>query len=339
MTAAVVGGGPAGLLTALLLRRRGGSVTLWERDRDADAGFGVILPAAALELLARTVPDVADAVASQLVRWETTTVRRGGETWSTGATPDLAAIARRTLNRLLWYACEDAGVLLRQRVAPSLSALSASHEVVVCAGGVRSPAEHHAAFETRIHHVGPQYVWLGLDEAVEGLTFQAQPTEHGLVMAHAYPYAPSASTFLVEAPRPMTAGAIERLFKVRVRTSGRRDALVWRRFRERHVTPWASGNIVLVGDAAHTAHYSVGHGTHLAFEDAAVLVNSLLTTPNMERALRAYERFRRPNVERVQRQGRTSAAWFSHAAEALDLPLRRFAVSLLTRGGRLEDCA
>jgi 2-polyprenyl-6-methoxyphenol hydroxylase-like FAD-dependent oxidoreductase len=274
-----------------------------------------------------------------VVRWDVTTVRRDDETWSTGGAPDLSAVARATLNRLLWTACADAGVILRERVAPPLSALSASHDVVVFAGGVGSSCDHHPGFEVRTRNVGPQYSWLGLDEAVGGLTFQARPTPDGLCMAHAYPYADGASTFLVEAPRALTAAAVEEVFRVRVRTPGPRDALTWRRFRERHVRPWTSGNVVLVGDAAHTAHYSVGHGTHLAFSDAAVLADMLLAESVPATALRGYERLRRPAVERTQAQGRASSEWFSHAEAALDLPISRFAVSLLTRGGRLDKCA
>ncbi|GAA3027812.1 FAD-dependent monooxygenase [Actinokineospora globicatena] len=346
MRAAVVGGGPAGLMTALLLIRRGVAreVVVWERDREENAGFGVILPPEADALLRRAAPHLADEFAEHVVRWETTTVERDGDSWTTSATPDLAAIARATLNRLLWQECVSAGVIVRERVAPRLHALATSYDLVVCADGAGSLADQ-AGFDVSLSQVGPRYAWLGLDRAVDGLTFLTRPVAGGVFMAHAYPFASSASTFLLEGPRAIDPEDIRALFGLRVSTGTGDDTYQWRTFRERVVRPWSLGNIVLVGDAAHTTHYSIGHGTYLAFADAEALVDALAGANTvgantagantLAAALRVYEDTRRPAVESAQDLGRASAAWFTQAVDELDRPLSRFAASLLTRGGRL----
>lgn len=323
-------------MTALLLKQRGVArdVAVWERDPEENAGFGVILPPEAHDLIHRAAPHLANAIARHLVHWEKTTVQRAGNSWTTTATPGLAAIARSTVNRLLWEACDAAGVILRERTAPRLHALSTAYDLVVCADGAGSLADR-AGFELTVRHVGPQYAWLGLDHAVDGLMFLAEPAADGLYMAHAYPFTDTASTFLVEGPRALDPEDVEKLFGFGVRTSPSRDTYSWRTFRERTVRPWSLHNVVLVGDAAHTTHYSIGHGTHLAFEDAVVLVDSLAAGHAREPALRSYEEIRRPVVEKAQELGRVSAEWFTRAVNELDLPLSRFAASLLTRGGRL----
>jgi anthraniloyl-CoA monooxygenase len=329
---AVVGGGPAGLLTALLLKRRrvAREVVVWERDREAGCGFGVILPPEALDLIRDRAPRLASSLTQHLVHWRTTTIRRGGES-RTSPTPPLSAIARSWVNRVLWEACGAEGVLLRERVAPRLEALATAYDLVVCADGAGSQAGQ-AGFGVTVEDVGLPYAWLGLDVPVDGLTFLAEPTADGLFMAHSYPFSDVASTFLVEGPSALEPAEVSRVFGAPVRSGPGRT---WRTFRERTARPWSRENVVLVGDAAHTTHYSIGYGTHLAFEDAAALVDSLAAAPALEPALWGYEEARRPAVERAQELGRLSAEWFAHADGEIDLPLTRFAAHLLTRGGRL----
>ncbi|WP_184291790.1 FAD-dependent monooxygenase [Nocardiopsis algeriensis] len=334
MRVAIIGGGPAGLLTGLLLKQRGVAdhAVVWERNRKGTAGFGVILPPEVLDLLRRTVPRLADAVSPHLARWEKTCVSRNRERWMT-ATPPMAAIARSTLNRLLWRECDAQGVVLREREAPKLPALASSYDLVVCADGAGSQA-HQAGFVTTVEEIGPPYAWLGTAQSLDTLTFLAESTVDGCYMAHAYPFSDSAGTFLVEGRRARTPTDLTALFGLPVRPDPARDNSVWRRFRERTVRSWSRGNIVLVGDSAHTVHYSIGSGTHLAFEDAVVLVESLAAAGSLHRALSLYEETRRPVVEQFQGLGRISAEWFSRVDDVFDLPLSRFAAGLLTRGGR-----
>ena len=333
----MVGAGPAGLFTALLLRQRdiAVDVAVWERDREETAGFGVILPPEAVELIHRTASVLADELTPHLVHWRKTTVARCSDPPTVVPTPPLSAIARTALNQVLWEACGAAGVLLREREAPGLPALSAAYDLVVCADGAGSQAGA-AGFEVKVQEVGPPYVWLGLDHAIDGMNFRVERTADGPYLAHAYPYSDSASTFLVEGPSPLRPDEIAALFDVSVRTSPERRNGNWRMFRQRTVRPWWRENVVLVGDAAHTVHYSVGYGTYLALRDAVSLVDQLAGVESTAAALAAYEQERRPAVEWSQLQGKMSAEWFAEVEDVLDLPPSRFAASLLTRGGRLQ---
>lgn len=337
MRAAIVGGGPAGLFTALLFKQRGimDHVVVWERDREEHSGFGVILPPETLALVRQMAPRLASVIGQHLVHWQRTTIRREGRSWTTCATPALSAIARSALNRMLWETCGAAGVVLRERQAPKLQSLATAYDLVVCADGAGSQADR-AEFEITVEEIGPSYAWLGLDRAVDGLTFLAEPTVDGLYMAHSYPYTDSASTFLVEGPRPLDQASLAALFRLPVRGGRAQETHGWRTFRERRARRWSRQNIVLVGDAAHTTHYSIGYGTHLALADAVALVECLVAEKTQGQALRAYERVRRPVIEMAQEEGRISANWFSRAGDVLNAPLSRFAASLLTRGGHLH---
>ncbi len=225
---------------------------------------------------------------------------------------------------------------LREHEAPELQALSSDYDLVVCADGAGSRADD-AGFHTTLQEVGPLYAWLGLDDAVDGLTFLAEPADDGLYVAHAYPFTDAASTFLVEGPQALDAAEVGRLFGVRARTSPSQGADVWGRFRERTVRPWSRENVVLVGDAAHTVHYSIGHGTCLALEDAAALVDRLADGDGATRCPPcARTRTRGAPSWSTPRSKDGSARSGSLArADEIDLPLGRFAANLLTRGGRL----
>jgi anthraniloyl-CoA monooxygenase len=150
---------------------------------------------------------------------------------------------------------------------------------VVCADGAGSPVTD-AGLGLAVREVGRRCSWLGLDIALDGLMFLAEPTSDGLYLAHAYPYSGKASTFLVEGPRPLDPTELSALFDLPVGTGSPTDGLGWRVFRERTVWPWWRDNVVAVGDAAHTAHCSIGYGTYLAFRDAMALVESLAAAPS-----------------------------------------------------------
>lgn len=323
-------------VSALLRRELDGEVVLWERAAGSDAGFGVVLPIETRATAARIAPALADGLAARSVRWRRTSVCREGETWSTELGPEFAAIGRAELNALLQEVCAEAGVRLRHGDAPGVDALSRTHDLVVLADGAGSIAGS-VGFGVSLRPLGPRYAWLGLDRAVDGLEFRARTTSEGCYTAHVYPYSGTASTFLVEGPRALPDDRIGELFGERVRPAAGPGGFGWRSFRERTVTPWSKGNVVVVGDAAHTVHYSVGHGTRLALDDAVALADALAGAGTVADALASYERDRRPAVELAQERGRISAEWFTGVGDRLELSLPRFAASLVTRGGRLAD--
>ncbi|MGY1456684.1 FAD-dependent monooxygenase [Streptomyces sp. SS8] len=342
MRIAVVGGGPAGLAFAAFARLADppDEVTVWERHQVEDTyGFGVILPPAALDTIHRADPLLADALAPRLAGWDEITVHRHGRSLTTRA-PRLGAMSRRALLRLLRQRCAQLGVRLHQGApAPGAAALAARYDLVVAADGARSATRDALAgrFGTTTERIAPDYVWLGAERAFDGLAFILADTPRGPVTAHTYPYEPGRSTFLVEAAHRPGTDELARLFAGPL--AGARlleNRSRWSRFLQVRNSTWSSGNVVLLGDAAHTAHYSIGSGTRLALDDAHALVTALRCQPSLPAALAAYEAARRPAVEHTQRIGRASAAWFAGLAEAGDAPPERFLVDLVTRGGRVS---
>lgn len=331
----VNGGGPAGMAFAMFAARsgRGDEITIrdWAGPRDT-YGFGVILPPAAIEVFRDADPDLADELSGHVTAWDRLSVHRHGRTASIPA-PRLGAVDRRTLLGVLRRRCIASGVRFEHgAVDPGLD----GHDLVVAADGARSATRRHraAAFGTSAREIGPAYIWLGAERSLEHLRFLVAETPAGPAVAHAYPYSPERSTFLVEAdgdPAPAVlaewfAGPLggARLLENRSR---------WSRFREIHNRTWSAGNVVLIGDAAHTAHYSIGSGTRLALDDARVLADTLCAQPRLADALAEYEAARRPIVEHTQRIGRLSAAWFTRLP---DVPMERLLDDLATRGGQIS---
>ncbi|HEX8343198.1 MAG TPA: FAD-dependent monooxygenase [Actinoplanes sp.] len=335
MRIAVNGGGPAGLAFALFARMAGRNDEITIRDRTGAGdtyGFGVIMPPAALEVFRDADPGLSDALQRHLVEWDRLSVHRHGRT-ATMRTPALGAIDRRTLLGLLRQRCADLGVrLVRGDAVPVCD----DYDLIVAADGARSATRTAlaGAFGTTTRNIGADYIWLGADRAVDGMTFLIAKTPAGPAVAHAYPYLPDRSTFLVEArghpsPAELAARFAGPLGGARLLENRSR----WSRFPEVRNATWFSGNVVLIGDAAHTAHYSIGSGTRLALDDARVLAATLRSEACLVDALAAYEALRRPVVEHTQRIGRSSAEWFSRLPDTSAEPLLR---DLVTRGGQLS---
>ncbi|MFI6122078.1 bifunctional salicylyl-CoA 5-hydroxylase/oxidoreductase [Streptomyces sp. NPDC051064] len=369
---AVIGGGPGGLYAAALLKRLdpGREITVWERNAPDDTfGFGVVLSDETLGGIEHADPVVYRALSGAFVRWDTIDVVHRGATLTSGG-HGFAALGRRTLLRILHERCASLGVRLRFRTeAPPAAELAARHDLVIAADGV-----HSATREAHARHFGPavtdhrnRYIWLAADFAFDAFRFEIAETEYGVMQLHAYPFSrpspdhhPStrpfgppresgASTVIVEMREEVwraagldtcdTARSAEHCAKVFAEALGgrplRSNKSSWLTFATVTNAHWSHGNTVLLGDAAHTAHFSIGSGTKLAVEDALALAACVEEQPDLPTALAAYEAERRPVVLSTQRAAAASLRWFEELPQYVDQPPRRFAFNLLTRSRRV----
>ncbi|WP_433475751.1 FAD-dependent monooxygenase [Spirillospora sp. CA-142024] len=356
---ACVGGGPGGLFFATLIKQAHPSaeVTVFERNRPDDVfGFGVVFSDATLANIHRADPVLREALAGHGRHWDPIEVRLKGERITCGGN-GMAAIHRRTLLALMRARATEVGVDLRYGTEISGPEDLPGHDLIVAADGANSRFRESLAAELRprVDVASAKFIWFGTDYMFDGLTFVHERGPHGVFAVHGYPISEDVSTFIVETdeetwraagldefdvaspPGPSdekTRRYLEDLFAEQV---GGRRLLVnnsrWANFRTRRAHRWHSGNVVLLGDAVHTAHFSVGSGTKMAMEDAIALAAGLTEHPDdLESALAAYEAARKPPVEKIQNSARPSLAWWEHFGRYHDAfdPLQ-FAFHFLSR--------
>ncbi|MDQ0380441.1 FAD-dependent monooxygenase [Amycolatopsis thermophila] len=354
--AAVLGGGPGGLYAARLLKLAYPSceVTVYEQGTpDATFGFGVGLAAGTQRKLDAADPDTLRDLVAAGHRHDMT-LRVGADTVRV-RNDRLIGIARTELLAILHRHAEKAGAALEfgsRRTAAELDA-----DLVIAADGVSSETRGNGPFGTRIDVGRGLYLWCGTDFALEDAVFAPVHTEHGTFVTHAYPYSGGRSTFLIEtdertwrnagfdvstAATPFDASDevslayLGEIFAEQLRGRpliGNRTR--WLRFRTVRCARWSAGRTVLLGDAAHTAHFSIGSGTKLAMEDAIGLVAALREAPDLATAFARYEAARRPAVERLQELARRSQLWWESFPARLHLPVERLMVAYMTRSGNV----
>jgi 2-polyprenyl-6-methoxyphenol hydroxylase-like FAD-dependent oxidoreductase len=361
MRVAVVGGGPGGLLLAALLRKADSSVevTVFERGRaDETWGFGVVFSDHTLAGFLAADPLLAKALDEPGVRWDTIEIRLKGERLRCGGN-GMSAIVRRDLLRILQQRARDLGADLRFSTSVSLDDLG-GYDLVVAADGTGSAIREslEPAFGSTLEPSTVRFIWCGTDYHFDGLTFVHERGPHGVFAVHGYPISPEVSTFIVETdetswraagldefdvsapPGPSdekTRSYLQELFADQL---DGHQLLVnnsrWGTFRTRRTARWSTLNprpVVLLGDAAHTAHFSVGSGTKMAMEDAVVLAGALTAHPgDVPAALTAYEQAARPSVEKIQGSARPSLSWWEHFGRYHDtLEPWQFAYHFLSR--------
>jgi anthraniloyl-CoA monooxygenase len=349
----VVGGGPAGLYLAILLKRANASheVVVHERNRPEDTyGFGVVFSDATMEGLAAADPKVFARLADRFHHWDDIDVHyRGRVLSSTGH--GFSGLERSALLEVLADRARELGVDLRTGSEVLDPAEHVDADVLVGADGIHSVVRERWRddFGPAIDWRPNKFVWMGTTRPFDAFMFDFVRDEHGLWRLHAYRYSADRSTFIVETTNETLARSgladalegetlahCERLFSDRL--EGHRliaNRSIWRSFPTLTCVRWGRGNVVLIGDAAHTAHFSVGSGTKLAMEDGIALAGALAREADVEAALAAYEAERRPEVESLQRAAQASLQWFEGTELYMETEPIQFAFNLLTRSLRI----
>src|SRR5215813_7077954 len=361
MKIACLGGGPAGLYSAISIRLRdpAHAVTVFERNRPDDTfGWGVVFSNETFDNIATNDPASAQAIREHFAYWDDIAVHyRGQRVVSTGH--GFSGIARKTLLLLLQERAKELGAkLCFQTEVASAGELAKDYDLVIAADGLNSRTrnEFAHAFKPAIELRKNKFVWLGTQQKFDdAFTFIFEETEHGWVWAHAYQFDSDTATFIVECSEATwrkfgfegmsqeeSCRACERIFAKYL--AGHRlmsnaahlRSSAWLNFPRVLCETWSHENIVLMGDAAATAHFSVGSGTKLAMESAISMADYLASEPTLETAFIKYEDERRTEVLRLQSAARNSLEWFENVERYLHLDPVQFNYSLLTRSQRIS---
>jgi anthraniloyl-CoA monooxygenase len=365
MKVAVVGGGPAGLYFALLLKKADPAhqVTVLERNPPgATFGWGVVFSDQTLGNFQAADPETFQEISDNFARWDDIDIHYKGRTITSGG-HGFAGIARVKLLEILQRRAAGLGAELRFGVEvrddsdlPGLGLGDA--DLVVAADGVNSAIRrrHAGVFRPDLVLGKARYVWLGTTRLFDAFTFVFVENSHGIFQAHAYRFSDRLSAFIVECDEASwrnagfdrlgldaTVAACEEMFgpwlaghRLQANVPPHQRAAPWLQFARVHCARWWHGNLVLIGDAAHTAHFSIGSGTKLAMEDAIALARIVVGGRNLCDALPAYEEERRTEALRLQNAARNSMEWFENVRRYARLDPEQLSYSLLTRSQRVS---
>jgi anthraniloyl-CoA monooxygenase len=367
MRIAVVGGGPGGLYFSALVQqlgRRTGrphEVTVWERNAPDDTfGFGVVFSDETLGGIEHADPVVFDRMGQEFAVWDDIDVHFKGEVVTSGG-HGFAAMSRRRLLEILQDRCRELGVTLHFRTdAPDVDELARTHDLVVACDGLNSAvrARYADTFRPTLEARDCKYIWLGTDKVFDAFKFYVAQTPYGVMQVHGYPYDARGSTFIVEmtsavwesagfaeyADRPWAPGesdqkSIDLIRQLFADVLEGHEVMAnnsrWISFTTVRNEHWVHDNVVILGDAAHTAHFSIGSGTKLAMEDALALAACLHEQDTLPAALTTYETERKAVVLSTQRAAQASLEWFENLGQYVHQDPIQFGFNIMTRSRRV----
>jgi anthraniloyl-CoA monooxygenase len=355
----IIGGGPAGLYFAILMKKSvpAHEIAVYERNGPDDTfGWGVVFSGKTLANLRAADAESHLLITKDFAAWDNVDVVRQQEKISIHGN-SFSGIARLRLLKILQQRAEALGVSLHFRAeVADIAALRGDCELLVAADGVNSTTRQSfaAQLQPTLHTGANRYIWYGTEQLFHGLTLTFRENEHGVFAAHSYKFNQTTSTFIVECDPETWASAgfaemsdeatrvyLEQVFAGDL--AGHRllsNNSKWINFLLVKNQHWWFENVVLLGDALHTAHFSIGSGTKLALEDAIALHESFMGSGmgsgNVTEALARFESTRRPIIEDYQAAAYESMQWFEHARDYMHLSPIELAYSLMTRSGRVD---
>jgi anthraniloyl-CoA monooxygenase len=362
MKIACIGGGPAGLYFAISMKLRDQCHEIEVFERNAPGvtfGWGVVFSDLTVENITANDPVSAQSITDEFAKWDDIDVHYRGATITSGG-HGFIGIGRRRLLEILQERARELGVVLHfdsdcDPADPKWN----DYDLVIASDGINSRFRdaRPEAFGVDVDVRGNRFVWLGTSKAFDAFTFAFEETDSGWIWAHAYRFAPDCSTFIVECSeetwrrcgfdrmdQAQSIETCERLFakyleghSLQSNSSHLVGSAAWLNFRRIKCERWTSGNVILLGDAAHTAHFSIGSGTKLALEDAIKLADVLNRRAlSLEAALVEYQAERSLEVLKLQNSARNSTEWFETLERYTHFEPLQFAYSLLTRSQRIS---